>query len=150
MSLVQYPSDLNIEMFKYLNFEDLLNLYKTNKNIIKDIEKYCQITYKKSFKQVYIDNKCLHCNNLHNNNLNFKICDNCACDTCWICFNKVGNINLWVVSIFNLKDNRYDLMYNCIDSCKYKCIKCKKIYKNKNDITIYNCVTTCIACNILK
>lgn len=149
MSLTQYPTDLNIEIFKYLNFEDIINLYKTNKTI-KDIEKYCQITYKKSFKQVYKDNKCLHCNNLHNNSLNFKICDNCACDTCWFCFQNVGNMNLWFMSHFNIKDNRYDLIYKCFGECKYKCVKCKKIYDRKDYIKITNCIATCIACNILK
>ena len=48
MSLAKYPTELNIEIFKYLNFEDLLNLYNTNKTIINDIEKYCHLIYKKS------------------------------------------------------------------------------------------------------
>lgn len=149
MSLTKCPSDLNVEIFKYLNFEDILNLYKTNKIIINDIEKYCQIIYKKSFKQVYKDLKCLHCNNL-SDNIEFKICDNCACDTCWFCFNKVGSINLLFVNILNLKYNRYDLEYKCFGECKYKCVKCKKIYNRKDDIKIINCITTCISCNILK
>ena len=149
MSLTKYPSELNIEIFKFLNFEDILNLYKTNKTIINDIEKYCHLIYKKSFKQVYMDLKCLHCNNL-SDNTEFKICDNCACDTCWFCFNKVGNLNLWFMSHFNLKDNRYDLLYKCFGNCKYKCVKCKKIYNRKDDIKITNCITSCISCNILK
>ena len=149
MSLTQYPSDVNVEMLKYLTFEDILNLYKTNKTIIKDIEKYCQITYKKSFKELYKDNKCLHCNNLCDN-IQFKICDNCACDTCWFCFQKVGNINLWFMSSSNLLDKRYDLVYKCFGECNYKCVKCKKIYNKKDDIKITNCITTCTACNILK
>jgi hypothetical protein len=149
MSLEKYPSEINIEIIKYLNFEDILNLYNTNKTILKDVDKYYQITYKKSFKQLCKDNKCLHCNNLCDQT-NFKICDKCSVDTCWTCFNKVGNINLWFMSKFNLIDNRYDLVYKCFGDCKYKCVNCKRIYNYKNDIKIVNCITTCIACNMLK
>lgn len=123
MSLTSYPSELNVEIFKYLNFEELINLYKTNKTIIKDIEKYSQITYKKSFKQVYKEKKCLHCTNICHS-LEFKICDNCACDTCWFCYNKVGNENLYFSYQYDNKLSRDILLYKCFG--KYKCIKkCK-------------------------
>ena len=118
MSLTSYPSDLNIEIFKYLEFEDLLNLYKTNKTIIKDIEEYSLITFKKSFKQLYKDYKCLHCNNLCDS-IKFKICDYCALDTCWFCYNKVGNENLYFYYHYDSELKTDVILYKCF--AKYKC-----------------------------
>ena len=149
MSFVNNSSDINMEIFIYLTFEELLNMYKTNKTIIKDNEKYTQIKYKKSFKQLYLENKCLHCNNFCDN-INFKVCDNCAADTCWTCYNKVGNTNLYFISQFDISLKIWYPSYKCFNKCVYKCKKCKRNYNHESNIIIKQSVVTCFACNILK
>ena len=148
MSLVLNSCDINYEIFKYLNFEELLNLYKTNKILLRDIEKFVFIFYKKTFKQLYIENKCLHCNLLCDN-VNFRICDYCALDTCWNCFKKVGNLKLY--SFFNWDDkiNSWYPTYKCNKVCIYKCYKCKRDF-NKNKVIIKNSLIICITCYNFK
>jgi hypothetical protein len=147
MALTKNSTDINLEIFKYLRFEELLNLYKTNKMILSDIEKYSKIQYKKTFKQLYFDNKCLHCINLCDN-INFRVCDNCILDTCWFCFYKSDNQNLRFVDNYDYFLKRYISSVKCIGNCIYKCYKCKKIYFDKNNIIIYKCRTICNGCNI--
>ena len=145
MSLISNPNDINNEIFSYLTFAELSSLYQTNKIINKDIDKFCYKKYKKSFKQLYIDNKCLHCNNLVDN-INFKICDNCTLDTCWTCYNKVGNLNLWFMTNWDSSNSIWYPSYKCFGNCIYKCQKCNRKYNNKNDIIIDKCLTKCITC----
>ena len=144
MSLTKNSSDINFEIFNYLTFEELLNLYKTNKTLLSDIEKYSIIKYKKSFKQLYFDNKCLHCNNLCDN-VNFKICDYCSIDVCWKCFSKVGSENLRFIYSWDFFLNRTILLPVCIGQCVYKCYKCKCVY-NKKDVVIKNYKSICVCC----
>lgn len=151
MSLILNSSDINIQTFEYLNFEELLNLYKTNNKIlIKDIEKYTFLKYKKSFKKLYLDNKCLHCNNLCDN-VKFKLCDTCVCDTCWNCYNKVGSVNLCTRKkrqSINLFQENFFYQIECINACIFNCSSCHRNY-NKNDVLIDNCIITCIVCKTL-
>lgn len=143
MSLTLNSTDINIKIFDYLKFEELLNLYKTNKILITDIEKYTILKYKKSFKELYLDNKCLHCNNLCDH-IKFKLCDTCTCDTCWNCYSKVGSINLYTRQIYNF----YQL--KCIEKCIYKCRSCNKSYNGKKNVAIDKCTITCVSCKIFK
>lgn len=149
MSFITNSSDINIEIFTYLTFEELLNMYKTNKTILKDIEKFTQIKYKKTFKQLYFENKCLHCNNLCDN-IEFKICDNCVTDTCWTCYNKVGNINLFLVTNFDNSLKTWYPSYKCFRKCTYKCKNCKKKYSSKSDVIINQSIVKCISCHCLN
>lgn len=147
MSLVKNSTDINIQIFTYLTIEDLLNMYKTNKTILRDIELYTKIKYKKSFKQLYFENKCLHCNNLCDN-IDFKICNSCITDTCWTCYNKVGNLNLYFMTNWDFSLNSWYPTYKCINKCIYKCKKCKKNYTNKNYINIKNSIINCSTCTL--
>jgi hypothetical protein len=150
MSLILNSSDINIQIFDLLNFGELLNLYKTNNKIlIIDIEKYTFLKYKKSFKKLYLDNKCLHCNNLCDN-VKFKLCDICVYDTCWKCYNKVGSVNLCTRKKHQLKNFQENIFYQieCINKCIFNCRLCHRSY-NKNDVIIDNCVIICIGCKTL-
>ena len=150
MSLILNSTDLNIQIFEYLIFEELLNLYKTNKILITDIERFTFVKYKKSFKQLYIDNKCLHCNNLCDN-IKFKLCDMCVLDTCWNCYSKVGNVNLYTCQINQLNSYTDHIFYQikCNSDCNYNCRSCNKNY-NKNNVIIEKCIIKCISCKILR
>lgn len=143
MSIVTISSDINLEIFKYLKLDDLISLYKTNKTLVQDIEKYCKNIYKKTFHQVIDDYKCIHCNNICENE-NFKICDNCTCDTCWNCFNKVGS-EYMCLKFDKDENDRYYPYYGCINKCMYKCDKCKKSY-NKKNVIINKCKIVCLNC----
>ena len=148
MSLITNSSDINIEIFQYLNFEELLNMYKTSKIILKDIDKFTIIKYKKYFKQLYLENKCIHCNNL-SENVSFRICDNCALDTCWTCFKKVGSLKLFTFSKWDNNLNLWYPTYKCYKNCIYKCFNCKRDF-NKYNIVIKNSVITCNTCIYFK
>jgi hypothetical protein len=142
------PSDINILIFQYMNLKELYNLYFLNKNIKKDIDCYILQKYKKSFKQLLCDYKCIHCFNLCDN-IKFKVCDDCTMDTCWFCYSKVGSLNLLLYSYYNVQDKRIDYVYKCDHKCNYKCINCRKIY-NKNDVHVNNnCTIICVACECL-
>ena len=137
-------TDTNFLIFKYLNFEDLINLHKTNKLFNEDIEKYCKHIYKRPFWKVLYDKKCIHCDNICTNE-KFKVCDECTCDTCWNCFTKIGSENI----ILKYKKDRYKHCYypyySCV-KCNYKCKKCKRNYINKDDVIIKNCNVVCLGC----
>jgi len=148
MSLITNSSDINFEIFKYLNIEELLNLYKTCKLILKDIDKFSFNKYKKNFKQLYLENKCIHCNNL-SDNMSFRLCDKCALDTCWTCFNKVGSLQLFAYNKWDNNINVWYPSYKCFGHCIYKCFYCKRNF-NKYDIVVNNSVITCITCIYLK
>lgn len=139
------PTDINFMIFKYLNFEDLIQLYKTNKLFNRDMEKYCNYTYKRSFSKVLYDKLCIHCNNICSNE-KFKVCDNCTCDTCWNCFTKIGSDKMILSYKYDKNIMSFCPYYLCIDYCNYQCKKCKRNYTNKNDVIIKNCRVVCLAC----
>lgn len=135
MSLKNIPSDISIEIFKYLDISDLNSLHKTNKSMNYDIEKYSKQKFKNSWFNILKDKKCIHCKNLCDENN--KICDECLCDTCWKCFNKVGNENLSVNYFTDelLNSNEEYLIICCTNGCKFNCCICKKKL-NQYDVTI--------------
>uniref|UniRef100_A0A6C0I5Q8 F-box domain-containing protein n=1 Tax=viral metagenome TaxID=1070528 RepID=A0A6C0I5Q8_9ZZZZ len=141
------PTDINSLIFQYINLKELYNLYFSNKNIKKDIDHYILQKYKKLFKQLLHENKCIHCFNLCDT-VKFKVCDECTLDTCWFCYSKVGFLNLLLCSHFNVQDKRIDYVYKCVHKCDYKCNKCKRIY-NKDDVCVNNSTITCIPCACL-
>ena len=107
-------NDVNMEIFKYLQIEDLLRLYNTNKTLNYDVEKYSKINYNMSFQELLEKYKCLHCHNICETS-NFKLCDNCVCDTCWNCFDKIGSDKLIINSIYEKSGNNY--LYFCCANC---------------------------------
>jgi hypothetical protein len=135
-SITNLSNELTFEIFKFLNNEDLNNLYLSNKNTNYDINKYSNIFLKKNWKEYINEKKCINCKSICDN----LICDNCITDTCWNCFKKVGSENL---TIKNDKDN--NLIFCCINKCKYNCNKCDKIY-NKKFIIKKNWMIYCNYC----
>ena len=121
MSLVTNSNDVNIEIFKYLQIEDLLQLYNTNKTLKYDVEKYSKINYNVSFQELLKKYKCIHCYNICETSV-FKLCDNCVCDTCWKCFNKTGSDKLIINSTYNNSGDRTsyetDYYYFCCENCE--------------------------------
>jgi len=114
MSLVKNSNDVNMEIFKYLKISDLLHVYTTNKTLRYDVEKYSTINYNISFRELLLKYKCVHCNNICETS-NFKLCDNCTCDTCWNCFDKKGSDKLIINSIYKKSGNYY---YFCCENCE--------------------------------
>lgn len=134
MDLSSISNDLVLEMFKFLDIQDLESLYKTNKTLNYDVEKYSNQKFKQSWTEVLKQKKCIHCNNLCENEYD-KICENCTCDTCWNCFSKVGSENLCIDNCTNVSTCEEYTIFTCIDKCKFNCSVCKKTF-NKNNITI--------------
>lgn len=150
MSLTLNSNEINFEIFKYLDLNELKQLYDSNKILQYDIEKYSKHFFKKTWMQILKEKKCIHCFKLSDD----KICDNCISDTCWKCFNKVGCDNLHIDYIDNLDildiktvNKHSDPILCCINECKFNCNICKK---KLNKSLIYsdniNYKTYCINC----
>lgn len=140
-SITNLSNDLTFEIFKFLNNEDLNNLYLSNKNTNYDINKYSNTFFKKNWKEYINEKKCIICKSICDDSIcDNSICDNCITDTCWKCFKNVGSENLTVKY-----DRNNILIFCCIDKCKYNCNKCYKIY-NKKFIIKKNRMIYCLYC----